>query len=113
MTYSNDMKEIIGVNKKTLEKYGAVSKNTAQEMSLATLNLTNSDICLSVTGIAGPNGGSYEKPVGTVYFSYSDKHGSNITKKIIFNGSREEIRNLAAKEGIQIILDCVTDIKTQ
>ena len=113
VTYSNDMKEIIGVNKKTLEKYGAVSKNTAQEMSLATLNLTNSDICLSVTGIAGPNGGSYEKPVGTVYFSYSDKHGSNITKKIIFNGSREEIRNLAAKEGIQIILDCVTGIKTQ
>ena len=107
------MKEIIGVNHKTLKKYGAVSENTAQEMSLATLAFTNSDICLSVTGIAGPIGGSYEKPVGTVYFSYSDKYSSNITKKIIFKGSRKEIRYLAAKEGIQIILDCVTDIKTQ
>ena len=113
VAYSNDMKEIIGVNQKTLEKYGAVSENTAQEMSLATLAFTNSDICLSVTGIAGPIGGSYEKPVGTVYFSYSDKYSSNITKKIIFKGSRKEIRYLAAKEGIQIILDCVTDIKTQ
>ena len=113
VTYSNDMKEIMGVSKETLEKYGAVSKNTAQEMSLATLAFTNSDICLSITGIAGPLGGSYKKPVGTVYFSYSDKYGSNIVKKIIFKGSRKEIRYLAAKEGIQIILDCATDIKTQ
>jgi nicotinamide-nucleotide amidase len=107
------MKEIMGVSKDTLEKYGAVSKNTAQEMSLATLAFTNSDICLSITGVAGPLGGSYKKPVGTVYFSYSDKYGSNIVKKIIFKGSRKEIRYLAAKEGIQIILDCATDIKTQ
>ena len=85
VTYSNDMKEVIGVNQETLEKYGAVSENTAQEMSLATLAFTNSDICLSVTGIAGPNGGSDEKPVGTVYFSYSDKYSSSITKKIIFS----------------------------
>ena len=113
VTYSNDMKEIMGVSKETLEKYGAVSKNTAQEMSLATLAFTNSDICLSITGVAGPLGGSYKKPVGTVYFSYSDKYGSNIVKKIIFKGSRKEIRYLAAKEGIQIILDCATDIKTQ
>ena len=113
ITYSNDMKEIMGVSKETLEKYGAVSKNTAQEMSLATLVFTKSDICLSITGIAGPLGGSYKKPVGTVYFSYSDKYGSNIVKKIIFKGSRKEIRYLAAKEGIQIILDCATDIKTQ
>lgn len=113
VTYSNDMKEVIGVNQETLEKYGAVSENTAQEMSLATLAFTNSDICLSVTGIAGPNGGSDEKPVGTVYFSYSDKYSSSITKKIIFKGSRKEIRYLAAKESIQIILDCAADIKTQ
>ena len=113
VTYSNDMKEVIGVNQETLEKYGAVSENTAQEMSLATLAFTNSDICLSVTGIAGPNGGSDEKPVGTVYFSYSDKYSSSITKKIIFKGSRKEIRYRAAKESIQIILDCAADIKTQ
>mgnify|MGYP003318036859 CR=1 FL=1 len=68
----NNLKQTIGVNKKTLEKYGAVSKNVALEMSVATLNLAKSDVCLSITGIAGPDGGSSEKPVGTVYFSCID-----------------------------------------
>ena len=113
VTYSNELKEIVGVEKEILEKYGAVSKNAAAAMSLATLKLTKSDLCLSITGIAGPAGGSKEKPVGTVYFSYLDKYGLNFQDKCFFEGSRSEIRQLAAEKGIQIILDCVSEIKTQ
>ena len=113
VTYSNSLKETLGVSKESLLKYGAVSSIVANEMSLSTLKLVRSDLCLSITGVAGPEGGSYEKPVGTVYFSYIDIFGSHIQKKYLFEGSRNEIRYLAAEKGIQIILDCVTDIKTQ
>ena len=113
VTYGNSLKETLGVSKESLLKYGAVSSIVANEMSLSTLKLVRSDLCLSITGVAGPEGGSYEKPVGTVYFSYIDIFGSHIQKKYLFEGSRNEIRYLAAEKGIQIILDCVADIKTQ
>jgi len=113
VSYSNEFKQIIGVKKTVLEKFGAVSQDTADEMSASTLKLTKADICLSITGIAGPNGGSKEKPVGTVYFSYIDKFGFKAKEKCFFSGTRNEIRNLAAIKGIQIILDCVADIKSQ
>ena len=113
VTYSNSLKETLGVSKESLLKYGAVSSIVANEMSSATLKLVRSDLCLSITGVAGPEGGSYEKPVGTVYFSYIDIFGRNVQKKCLFTGGRNEIRYLAAEKGIQIILDCVTDIKTQ
>ena len=61
VSYSNEFKQIIGVKKTVLEKFGAVSQDTADEMSASTLKLTKADICLSITGIAGPNGGSKEK----------------------------------------------------
>lgn len=113
VTYNNSFKETLGVKYESIEKHGAVSEIVAREMSSAALNLINSDICLSITGIAGPEGGSPDKPVGTVYFSYIDKKGHNFQKKCFFEGSRNEIRYLAAEKGIQIILDCVTEIKTQ
>ena len=72
VTYSNSLKETLGVSKESLLKHGAVSSIVANEMSLATLKLVRSDLCLSITGVAGPEGGSYEKPIGTVYFSYID-----------------------------------------
>lgn len=113
VSYSNSLKEIIGVKKSTLIDNGAVSENTAKEMSLAVLNFTKSDVCLSVTGIAGPTGGTKEKPVGTVYFSFVDKNGFYQKYKYLFKGSRDDIRCSAAEQGIQIILDCMTIIKTQ
>jgi len=113
VTYSNSLKETLGVSKESLLKYGAVSSIVAKEMSSATLELVKSDLCLSITGVAGPEGGSTEKPVGTVYFSYIDVFGRNIQKKCLFEGDRNEIRYFAAEKGIQIILDCVADIKTQ
>ena len=69
-SYSNAMKiDVINVNKKTLDKYGAVSKEVSIEMSKGIRNLLKSDIAISITGIAGPGGGTKEKPVGLVYFT--------------------------------------------
>ena len=68
MTYSNEAKmQELGVRAETLEKYGAVSEETAMEMAEGLKKVSGSDICISVTGIAGPGGGSTEKPVGLVY----------------------------------------------
>ncbi|MFR4021401.1 MAG: CinA family protein, partial [Clostridia bacterium] len=82
VTYSNQSKmEELGVSAGTLEKFGAVSEETALEMVEGLKRVSGSDVCISVTGIAGPGGGSEEKPVGLVYigFSYGDK---KICKKI-------------------------------
>ncbi len=82
VTYSNQAKmEELGVSAETLEKFGAVSEETALEMVEGLRRVSGSDVCISVTGIAGPGGGSEEKPVGLVYigFSYGDK---KICKKI-------------------------------
>ena len=76
VTYSNQAKmDELGVKAETLEKYGAVSEETALEMVEGLKNASGSDICISVTGIAGPGGGSAEKPVGLIYigFMYGDK----------------------------------------
>lgn len=68
VTYANEAKhKILGVSLETLEKHGAVSKECALEMAQGLYKLTNSDICVSTTGIAGPTGGSVEKPVGLMY----------------------------------------------
>ncbi len=99
--------------KKLLKNFGAVSKETAMEMCKSALILTGSDICLSITGIAGPSGGTKEKPVGTVYFSYIDKSGYEYYEKYVFEGDRTDIRNCAAFHGFQIIFKCVSESKTK
>ena len=93
ITYSNESKmELLKVNQNTLSKFGAVSKETALEMALGALDASHADIALSITGIAGPSGGSIDKPVGTVFFAiaYQNKVVFNASK--IFPGSRENIR---------------------
>ena len=72
----------MGVNKLTLEKYGAVSKEAAQEMAENILKNTGSDLGLSVTGIAGPGGGSPDKPVGTVYIGVASDDSVYVVKRI-------------------------------
>jgi nicotinamide-nucleotide amidase len=93
VTYSNESKiELLKVSQDTLLKFGAVSKEVASEMALGALNQSHAQIALSITGIAGPSGGSIEKPVGTVFFAiaYQDKIIFNASK--VFPGSRENIR---------------------
>ncbi len=93
VTYSNESKmELLKVSQTSLTKFGAVSKEIASEMALGALNASHADIALSITGIAGPLGGSIEKPIGTVFFAiaYQNKVVFNVSK--IFPGSRENIR---------------------
>lgn len=97
VTYSNAAKiEMLGVSAETLEKFGAVSEEIAIEMALGALKNSHTQIAGSITGTAGPGGGSSEKPVGTVCFAWAkiNMPTEAITKKFI--GNREEIRQQAA-----------------
>ena len=104
VSYSNKAKiKLLKVKSGTLEKYGAVSKETAVEMVKGVRDLFNSDYAGAVTGIAGPTGGSGDKPVGTVFIAIS------ITDKIIhnaynFTGDRDMIRKKAALEMLNLVL---------
>jgi nicotinamide-nucleotide amidase len=93
VSYSNEMKQnVLGVGSKSLSDNGAVSAKVAEEMALGLKKITGSDICVSVTGIAGPEGGSAEKPVGLVYFGFLFD-GEMTVKKEIFGGNRQQIIN--------------------
>ena len=105
VTYSNESKmELLKVSQTSLTKFGAVSKEIASEMALGALNASHADIALSITGIAGPSGGSIEKPVGTVFFAiaYQNKVVFNVSK--IFPGSRENIRESSCLFGLNQVL---------
>ncbi|MEY3441135.1 MAG: hypothetical protein RL493_369 [Pseudomonadota bacterium] len=93
VTYSNESKiELLKVSQDTLLKFGAVSKEVASEMALGALNESHAQIALSITGIAGPSGGSIEKPVGTVFFAIAYKNKIIFNASKVFPGSRENIR---------------------
>ena len=103
ITYSNEAKmEMLGVSKATLDAYGAVSRETALEMAAGALKNSRADITLAVTGIAGPDGGSEEKPVGLVWFGLALAGKEPVAEKRIFdNNGRDYIRRqtvLAALE---------------
>lgn len=92
VTYSNEQKEkLLGVSRKTLGGYGAVSEQTALEMCKGSKNISGADIAVSVTGIAGPGGGTPEKPVGTVWIGVCS---NTIHKavKFLFKGDRNAVR---------------------
>ena len=81
VTYSNEAKmKYLGVSKETLDKYGAVSEQTAKEMAEGLLKVSGCDFALATTGIAGPTGGSPEKPVGLMYIGIADKKETKIVK---------------------------------
>ena len=102
ITYANEAKEqILGVKHETLEKFGAVSEETAREMALGAKRVSGSDISVSVTGIAGPGGGTKEKPVGLVYVACADKNGTRV-EKLQLSGNRERIRNLSALRALDM-----------
>ena len=103
VTYSNAAKiEMLGVKPQTLEVYGAVSQETAIEMAFGALAHSHADRAIAVTGIAGPDGGTAEKPVGTVYIAWADNNGLTKALKNQFEGDRRQIRMqtvIAALEG--------------
>lgn len=103
ITYSNEAKErLLGVSHDTLEKYGAVSTHTAAEMALGAAKAANANVGLSTTGIAGPGGGTPEKPVGLVYVGCCI-NGEVTVEECRFHGNREENRNAAVEAALQLL----------
>lgn len=103
VTYANEAKiKYCGVKKETLDKYGAVSEQTAREMAQGLRERSGADIAVSTTGIAGPTGGTKDKPVGLVYVGCADAHGVRV-ERLMLTGSRERIRNLAALRALDMI----------
>ncbi|MGB0496197.1 MAG: CinA family protein [Kangiellaceae bacterium] len=103
ITYSNEAKQkLVNVDSNLLEKYGAVSRQVAHAMAQGASQLFSDCISLSVTGIAGPSGGSEAKPVGLVYLSVAFKNNSK-TIKCDFSGSRDKIRSSAINQGLNLV----------
>ncbi len=107
--YSNGAKEsMLGVQNKTLDEHGSVSEPAVTEMVEGVINLSGSDIAVAVSGIAGPGGGTKEKPVGTVWFAWAVRdHGKVRTETSCehFDGDRELVRELTVAHALQGVLD--------
>jgi nicotinamide-nucleotide amidase len=105
VTYSNEAKtEVLGVLTEDLDRLGAVSARIAEEMAKGALAFSRADVALSVTGVAGPDGGSDNKPVGLVFFGLATRDGALLHYECRFSGSREEIRMHAVAEGLKLVL---------
>lgn len=108
VSYANEIKEkLLGVRHKTLEKYGAVSEQTAAEMAAGAVRALGADFSVAVTGIAGPDGGSEEKPVGLVYIACADKNGNVKVTKNLFSSDRKAVRDQTTKTALQMLADFV------
>lgn len=106
VTYSNAAKhDLLGVSEVTLVNYGAVSEAVVREMALGALDKAQADYAVSVSGIAGPDGGSADKPVGTVWFAFAARSGQFSAKKQLFSGDRDEVRLQAAVFSLQTLFD--------
>ncbi|SDY96009.1 CinA family protein [Nitrosomonas sp. Nm33] len=96
ITYSNHAKQqMLGVQPATLTQYGAASEQTAQEMAAGAIKMSDAQLAVAVTGIAGPTGGSKEKPVGMVCFAWASKQGLARSETHFFSGDREAVRRQA------------------
>lgn len=103
VTYTNEAKiNRLGVNKVTLEKHGAVSEETAGEMANGMAKISSSDIAISITGIAGPSGGTIEKPVGLVFIGLCI-NGKTKVERFNFSGNRQTIREKTVIAALQLL----------
>lgn len=106
VSYSNEAKtEMLGVSEKTLTSFGAVSAQTAEAMARGAIEHSRANLAVSITGIAGPDGGSPEKPVGLVFFGYALKGGSAGSIECRFLGEREDIQNAAVSMALSHLLE--------
>ena len=106
VSYANEIKnKFLNVPQEVLNTVGAVSKETAEAMARGIVNAANADIGVGITGIAGPTGGTPEKPVGLVYFSvYLKNKDKIIVEKLLLNGTRDEIRNQTVTRVIEKVI---------
>lgn len=103
ITYSNEAKEkLLHVSHDTLQKYGAVSEQTAKEMAAGAKKAANASLSVISTGIAGPDGGTSEKPVGLVYLACALENETEVEKHI-FSGNRKEVREASVFAALQLV----------
>ncbi|MDH3310711.1 MAG: CinA family protein [Gammaproteobacteria bacterium] len=106
VAYTNLAKrEMLGVKTTILSRYGAVSEQTARAMAEGALTHSHAQVAIAITGIAGPSGGTPEKPVGTVCFAWAGKKRDTLGRKQIFAGDREGVRRQAVNAALQGALD--------
>ncbi|EEZ01300.1 hypothetical protein VOA_003303 [Vibrio sp. RC586] len=109
VTYSNEAKqEMLGVREATLQQFGAVSEPTVEEMALGALLHSRATLAAAISGIAGPGGGSSEKPVGTVCFGFASVQGWLKIETCHFTGNREQVRQQAIEHVLQSLIQHLT-----
>ena len=111
VTYTDISKqEMLGVSSATLERYGAVSEQTAYEMAAGAVARSHALVAVSITGIAGPDGGTAQKPVGMICFAWVMKDGMALTETRYYSGSREEIRRQSVAGALQGLIDLLYSV---
>ncbi|MCB1866470.1 MAG: CinA family protein [Chromatiales bacterium] len=109
VVYSNQAKvDLLGVKPATLEAYGAVSEPTAREMADGALARSRAQLAVAVTGIAGPDGGSREKPVGTVFLAWAARDEETRVQRMRFLGDRAEVRLQSVQSALQGVVDLLS-----
>ena len=105
ITYSNYAKHnLLKISKQSLKSHGAVSKKIVEEMAEGVKKISKSDLSIAISGIAGPSGGTKEKPVGTVCFAYSDEASTRSYEKF-FSGNRDDVREASVKFILEEVLN--------
>jgi nicotinamide-nucleotide amidase len=105
VTYSNESKhELLGVDEKVLRDTGAVSREVALQMVAGAKGRAGTDVAVAVTGIAGPGGGSSDKPVGTVWLAWATRESLD-AEMMVFHGDRESIRRLTVQHALRGLID--------
>ena len=106
VTYGNEAKvSLLDVEPDRLERYGAVSKEVAEAMATGARSVSGADLAVAVTGIAGPDGGSADKPVGTVWFAWSGPGDRLVSRREQFSGDRDTVRRQAVRLALTGVLD--------
>lgn len=108
VTYANAAKvEVLGVREETLRAHGAVSELSVREMAEGAILHSHADVAVAISGIAGPGGGSPEKPVGTVWFAWSLRGGATRARRYLIEGDRAEIRAQSVRIALEGVLQAV------
>ena len=106
VTYSNEAKmDLLGVSQQTLEAQGAVSEAVVREMAVGAISQSIAEVAVAVSGIAGPEGGTPDKPVGTVWLAWALPGGGTLAECAHFSGDREAIRRAAVKRALEGLLE--------
>jgi nicotinamide-nucleotide amidase len=111
VTYSNQSKqELLGVSADTLKRYGAVSEQTVREMVIGVLANSHAQWALAISGLAGPGGGSMEKPVGTVCFAWAGPGGWSLARRCCFGGDRQAVRRQSVAMALSVLIGRLEDL---